>query len=413
MRARGGASERGIFLLFFGIALVGILLVSALAVDMGAAYVTTSSLSKAADAGALAGARYTMMGEAAMRDVIGKVASANFGAAADEAVPSFNVTIWSPATDTTRIRVAGAADSPSFFARMIGVNQIPVTALAEATRYPLDMSLVLDLSQSLVRAEAFDDMQAAAKGFLDYFDDNIDRFGVVTYSTWAVNQMPLQKNFKTPGKAIIDGLAAISDTNIEEGLRVGKAQLDVAAPRTQAMKMVVLFTDGRATAFADTLRMNDGHNPLNYNGIASAYISGNSYRGLFQTSDGRKIKQFNSGVPELYPNNSTVTSVSPKYLPGNLSVNGTNLRSVAAAQAEGWASSIRAAGYTVFAIGLGDPSGQAGDEPDLDFLRRVANENGVVSSSQPQGEMLFAPSGAELQNTFATLADRIITRLTR
>ena len=131
------------------------------------------------------------------------------------------------------------------------------------------------------------------------------------------------------------------------------------------------------------------------------------------TSDGRKIKQFNSGVPELYPNNSTVTSVSPKYLPGNLSVNGTNLRSVAAAQAEGWASSIRAAGYTVFAIGLGDPSGQAGDEPDLDFLRRVANENGVVSGSQPQGEMLFAPSAAELQNTFATLADRIITRLTR
>jgi hypothetical protein len=400
-------------LVFFGIALIGILLVSALAVDMGAAYVSTSSLSKAADAGALAGARYTMMGEAAMRDVIDKVATANYGAAPDDAAPAFQVTIWNPAVDTTRIRVAGAADSPSFFARMIGVNEIPVTALAEATRYPLDMSLVLDLSQSLVRAEAFDDMQTAAKGFLDYFDDNIDRFGVVTYSTWAVNQMPLQKNFKSPGKAIIDGLVAISDTNIEEGLRVGKSQIDAAAPRTQAMKMVVLFTDGRATAFADNLRMNDNHNPLFYDGVVSAYISGNSYRGLFQTSDGKKIKQFNSGVPELYPNSSSVTSVAPKYLPGNLSVNGTNLRSVAAAQAEAWATQIRAAGYTVFSIGLGDPSGQAGDEPDLDFLRRVANENGVVSSTQPQGEMLFAPSAAELQNTFATLADRIITRLTR
>jgi hypothetical protein len=225
--------------------------------------------------------------------------------------------------------------------------------------------------------------------------------------------MPVQKNFKALGKSLVDGLDAISDTNIEEGLRVAKQQLDAAAPRTEALKMVVLFTDGRATAFADNHRMPDAHVPLWYDGVVSGYISGTSYRGLFQSADGQKVRRFNSGVPELYPNNSTITSVKPKYLPGNLTVTGDNLRSVAAAQAEDWANQIRSAGYMVFTIGLGDPNGLAGDEPDLDFLRRLANEHGIVDGDQPQGEMLFAPGPSQLNDVFATLADRIITRLTR
>jgi hypothetical protein len=402
-------------LLLFGFSLLSVLLVASLAVDMGAAYVTSSNLSKAADAGALAGARYTMMGEAAMRDVIQDVAEANFGVDADASMnTSFDIDIWSPAVDTTRVRVAGSTDSPSFFARLFGVEEIPVQALAEATRYPLDMSLVLDLSASLDRADAFDDMQNAAKAFLDYFDDNIDRFGLVTYSTWAEQKMPVQKNFKAAGKTIVDGLSAISDTNIEEGLRLAKVQLDAAAPRTQALKMVVLFTDGRPTATRGNQRMKDGTNPLWYDGIVASYISGSSFRGLFHPTSGLKVRRFTGGVPEFEPNSSTNASPVPKHLTNNAAVNGDNIRALGIVESEEWAAQLRAAGYTVFSIGLGNPNAQyEADTPDLEFLRRLANEDGMVNGDQPQGEMLFAPTPVELTDAFATLADRIITRLTR
>jgi len=407
--------ERGAILLFFGASVLSLFLVAALALDLGAAYVTTTNLSKAVDAGALAGARYTMMGQSAMEEVISQVADANFGTTEDENyVPNFDVTIWSPATDTTRVRVSGSVNAPTYFSKLFGKQDIPVVAEAEATRYPLDMSLVLDLSYSLERNNAFDDMQEAANGFLDFFDDNVDRFGLVTYSTWGAEQMALQKNFKSAGQTIIDNLEAISDTNIEAGLEIAKNQLDVAFPRTEALKMVVLFTDGRPTAFSDNFRMKDGHDPLWYEGAVAGYINGSSYRGLFQTADGYKIDYFSSGNPVLVSNGSGTGSPKPKYLPGGASVNGPNIRQVGADQAEVWANTLRAAGYTVFTIGLGNPDAiYEGDTPDLDFLERLANQDGISSADQPKGEMLFAPTPSELNATFAMLADRIITRLTR
>jgi Mg-chelatase subunit ChlD len=409
-------NQRGAILAMLAASLIFVFLAIGIAVDIGTAYVRTMTLSKAVDAGALAGARYTMRGESEMREIIADVAASNFGVAGEdnEYGANYEISIWHPSTDTTRVRVDGATESPALFSRVIGRDDMAIRVSAEATRYPLDMSLILDLSKSLERNGAFDDMQLAARNFLEYFDDNIDQFGLVTYSTWAAQRMPVQKNFKATGQGIIDGLTPISDTNIEEGLRVGYEQLAAAFPRQEALKIAVLFTDGRATAFAENLQMPSGHNPAWYDGIWATYISGTDYRGTFQKSDGQKIKNWTSGVPVLYPNSSTVASQKPKNLPGGLSVNGTNIRTVAAAQAEDQANTIRNAGYTVFAIGLGNPDAtDPGDVPDLDFLRRVANEDGVVSASQPKGELLFAPSPAELDATFRLLADRIITRLTR
>ena len=53
------------------------------------------------------------------------------------------------------------------------------------------------------------------------------------------------------------------------------------------------------------------------------------------------------------------------------------------------------------------------DQPDLDLLRRIANEDGIVDGSQPVGMMIFAPRPEDLDEVFAQLADRILTRLTR
>jgi hypothetical protein len=101
-------------------------------------------------------------------------------------------------------------------------------------------------------------------------------------------------------------------------------------------------------------------------------------------------------------------------LPGGKTVDGDNIRQMGADQSEEWANTMRSAGYTVFAVALGDPNASNPLEiPDLEFLRRIANDDAIVSSSQPVGKMLFAPTVAELDTVFSRLADRILTRLTQ
>jgi len=494
-----GNSQRGAVLVMFMLAAVVVFAVTGMAVDLGVAYMQRSTLAKAVDAAALAGARATSRGDLAIEDLARKVADANYhimGVASQAA--TYDIAITRPGTDVVRVSVSGTASSKTSFSRILGHDSLAVATTAEATRYPLDMSLVLDLSYSLERNGAFSDMQSAATSFLSEFDQNLDQMGIVTYSTWAEEQMPLQKSFATNGANIISGLSTISDTNIEEGLRVAKRQLDIAGTRSEALKVVVLFTDGRPTAFAGNLWYdglsdtcsdedpyacdpdapgeclsggssasrygsargfsristnrnrslapggdgkpgNDGDGgrgngqdgngdtgepgedadgdgtPECYQGVAAAYVSGNSYRGTFVQTSGAKVVGFSDDASaELAANGSTNLSPRPKKLPDGSPVHGGNIRALAAVQAEAWANAIREADYSIYVIALGNPDAHNEyDQPDLELLRRLANQNGAVNRSQPQGQMIFAPTPEDLETAFSRLADRLKTRLTR
>jgi Flp pilus assembly protein TadG len=409
---REARKQRGAVLVLFALALVALLLGSGLVVDLGSAYVSHANLSKAVDAGALAGARYAGVDEATLRKMIDNIALANYsrGAPID-----YDISIQHPGIDTTKVNVVGTTRYDTMFARLAGIDSLAMRAEAEAIRYPLDMTLILDLSGSLQQNNVFDDMQRAATAFVDNFDENVDQIGLVSYSTWAAEDVKAQKYTKSAIKTEINGFSAISDTNIDEGLRLGKTNLDNAPARANAIKVAILFTDGRPTAFANTIQMPSTHIPKTYNGIVASYTTGGSYRGLFQINDGMKIIKFISGVPQLASNSSTTASTpTPANLPSGKSVTGANIRAEAITEAEYWANEMRASGYLIYTIGLGNPA--ASDpllQPDLDFLRRVANEKGIVSSAQPKGELMFAPSAAELDAMFNKVADRILTRLTR
>jgi len=408
--ARSRKHERGTILVLLALSAVAVFLVLGLSIDIGGAYVQHARLSQAVDAGVLAGARNTAAGDAQITAIALKVAKANY---AGTQPATYTVSITVPAVDTKRVSMTAATTAKGRFGSLIGKSALDLSVDGEATRYPLDMSLVLDLSYSLQRNNAFDDMQAAASAFLDYFDDSVDQVGITTYSTWAEDQLPVQKNFQASGTSLINGLSAISDTNIQEGLRVSKNQLDVAPQRAGALKIVVLFTDGRPTAYRHTFSFTDPDCP-SYDSIAAAYINGESYRGLFRWTDGRKIRYFNAGcTPVTTYNGSYSTSVKPTEVSSN-APDGTYIRTEGALTAEQQATAIRQAGYTVYAVGLGNPNAlYPGDVPDLDFLARVANEDGQSSMSEPRGEVFFAPSPADLDNVFAQLANRLLTRLTR
>ena len=409
---RKPGKQRGAVLVLFSLALVGLLLGSGLVVDLGSAYVSRSNLSKGVDAGALAGARYAGRDEAELKAMIENMALANYsrGAPVD-----YDIKVEHPGIDTTKGTVAGTTRYDTIFARLAGIDSLAMAASAEAIRYPLDMTLILDLSGSLQQNGVFDDMQRAATAFVDHFDEKVDQIGLITYSTWAVEHVKALKNTKSTIKTKINAFSAITDTNIDEGLRLGKTNLDNAAARTNAIKVAVLFTDGRPTAFANTIQMPSTHNPKTYNGIVAAYTTGSSYRGLFQISDGRKITKFVSGAPQLTSNSSTTASTpTPAKLPSGKSVSGANIRAEGITEAEYWATEMRKSGYLIFSIALGNPgSSDPLAQPDLDFLRRVANEKGIVNAAEPKGELMYAPTAAQLDAMFNKVADRILTRLTR
>ncbi len=418
-RRRRRNDEKGAVLFLLCFALVALMLAISIVVDLGIAYVSSANITRAVDAGALAAARYAGADEdnddaAALRALAIDVASNNI---ADNPLPvTFKASVRENGVDTLTVSLWAETKSPTLFSKVIRKDSITVSSVAEATRFPLDMSLVLDLSYSLQRNGVFDDMVSASKRFVSYFNNNLDQLGLVTYSTWASNEIALQKDFKTIITDRIDGLGPISDTNIEEGLRVAKEQLDVAPARANATNVIVLFTDGRPSAFADEFDMSPLDNPHTYEGLIASYINGTSTRGLFQTSDGRKIRYFDgSGQPVLTSNGSGSSSQNmPAILPDGTSVNGPNIRRLGIEQAEAWANTIRDEGYTIYVVALGNPAATIeGDTPDLEFLKRVANEKGVVDKDQPRGAMLFAPTVAQLDDAFSAVADRILTRLTQ
>jgi hypothetical protein len=460
--------QRGIILPLLAGTLAVLMVMTGLAIDLGAAYVVSANLTKASDAAALTAARHTGLGEAGMVSLAEDVGESNLRSPGPGVISvTYNTQITHPEVDTTRVRVSATAQARTFFLRVANRQSLQVERVVEATRFPLDMSLSLDLSRSLERNGGFAPMQAAAKRFLDYFDEDTDAIGLVTWSTVAQQTTPLQKDFKAGAQAAIDTLQPISDTNLSEGLKFAKAQLD-SSVRTNSVKIVVVFTDGRPSAFAGSFKLKagpvtvpmchqaganppswvtvtqdpyaadpadwlgdcppdpDGQETDNacpnatdvppwYQGVVAAYING-GFRGIFRYSDGRKIIGFHPQdcIPNHGDNRAAAASPQPLELPDLTAVSGPNIRAMAARMATTWANTIRAEGYTIFVVALGDPAPSIPeDTPDVDYLRTIANEGGVVDRDAPRGEVLFAPSHADLDEAFSRLADRVLTRITR
>ena len=189
--------------------------------------------------------------------------------------------------------------------------------------------------------------------------------------------------------------------------------------RVKAIKVLVLFTDGRPTAFHDVFDVVKP--PSKYDGVLTVDSAGTAIQGMYDPTNGNMVTGFDSNGKPVETGSSFVRggrssggSSMPLDLPGGLTANGTNALALATSAVEDQANTIRAAGYRIYCIGLGNlDAAEPTDQPDLDLLRRVANVGGMTNPNQPRGDMLFAPSSADLKTVFGQVADRILTRLTR
>jgi Mg-chelatase subunit ChlD len=411
--------ERGATLVFMAVGMTALFLLFAMAIDMGIGWVARSRLNKAADAAALVAVKYASQGNSAMEAAATAIGTANKPGA------TFVTTITAGANDVTVVRVEARSEVPTLFGRIAGVDHFAVASAAEVTRYPLDMSLVLDISSSMARTNSFTSMQSAAKTFLGLFDEERDQVGIVAFATTAFEVMSVQKHFKSLGDSAIDGLNPYPDTNLSHGMQLGHSQLLAAPIRGGggARRIVlVLFTDGRPTAFTGdfaNIQQPDcsDSGPATYTGALSAFIFGYPLRALSEpdsSGNTRRIQCFTGGSPSFVTNPvPPPTSPYPDTLPDGSAPTGDNVRAYARQLLLSESSATRSDHATIYTIGLGDPHPTyIEDTPDEDLLRQVANENGMSDPSQPQGQEFFAPDHDALELMFQQVAARILTRVT-
>jgi Flp pilus assembly protein TadG len=244
-------NEKGVGLVYVTIALSTLLLFTGLATDSGRAYVVKAQLSKAVDGAALAAARMLNSGDPAGE--ARRVFDANFNA-------GFLGTTGAPAmtfdlrTDHERgeniVTVTATVDVPTTLMKVGNFQSVTVSALGEARRRMVDLSLVLDVSSSL--GGRWPAVRDAARVFVESFDAAHDRMALVTYSNGATvrAQMPMNRGFDKLGTAaaIPQNLPGGS-TAMVEGLYRGWDELRTVPNGSQSsLRVLVLFTDGASNS---------------------------------------------------------------------------------------------------------------------------------------------------------------------
>jgi len=286
--------------------------------------------------------------------------------------------------------------------RLFGREWVNVRSTATAVVPPLDLVLVIDQSGSLGTADAWDDLQDAARLFVDYFSDDLDQMALVSFDTRGDTRFPLQAPFRTDVKNRVDVMRSVGWTNTAEGLQLAHTQITGAAVRDRAVKVVVFFTDGRPTAFRGTI---GGQERI----LAVAAGSENVVRGYWDDPDAIPMDRW------LNPADDACRNVvyCEEWVEAGHPPHGVVGRKIARDMGLAAADRIRSEGAYVYTIGLGNPLASELERPDLDYLSALANENGRVNSRQPAGRMYYAPSAEELRAVFRQVASDLVIRLSR
>ncbi len=393
-------SERGSVMVMVTGGLVILLGVAGLALDSGRAFLVKSQLSRAVDAGVLAGGRALRAGESTARSQALAVARAN-GVDAGEGATSVQVGFGVNEEGESTVTVTARRPMPTTLMRLLGRDVVDIASTATATVPPVDLVLVLDQSGSLGMFGAWDDLQRAARGFVTHFSETIDQFGLVSFHTRAAVRLPLQSRFRLETQRIIDDMRSLGWTNTAEGLELAHRQITSERARERAVKVVVFFTDGRPTAFRGTI---GGQDRI----LAVAATSQNVVRGYFDNPDEISMDRWDRPAADACRN---VVNCK-EWTEGGHPPHGRRGREIARQLGLAVADRIRADGVYIYTIALGNPLASSElARPDLDYLSRLANEHGSVNPDQPRGRMYYAPTPEDLDAVFRRVASDLVIRL--
>jgi Flp pilus assembly protein TadG len=398
--AKNRTNERGQILPMFVVLLPILLLFVGLTLDLGIAYVTKTSLSKASDAAALAAMRNFKQGQATATTLARNAFDANYTAfGSNSPAPSVSIVFTTDANNNTVVNVNASATLSTFFLGVLpGFKTLAVSTSAQTTRPKLIMALVLDKSGSMNRNGGATALPPAVINFLTYFDDTTDRVAEVSFSSISAVDVPIRTGFTSPITSAVNSMAFRGTTFTQSGLQSGQTQINSVsvASGENVVKAAIFFTDGWANTIQNNLNC-PAVTLLNVGGCsppeaAVGWCSNYSFMDPV-TGSGR------SCGATTFPSQSAGST-----MPLNIA----NISNDAMYRANQTANTMRAQGILIYSIGLGNKISQQ-------FLQQIANDpaSTTFDSTQPIGEAVFAPTAADLQGVFRDIANKILLRLSQ
>jgi Flp pilus assembly protein TadG len=405
---RDRSSTSGAVLILTVVVFFVLILVVSLVIDGGLIYGKRASISKAVDAAAIAGINNLSQGESVAEHVARDLFAANYKVTSrDDRPPDVDIQFTIDPNGNQKVDITGTAHLRPIFLQVIPEFSVfDVHARAQAQRAKLVMSIVLDRSGSMNTNGGCIGLPPAVDTFVSFFDDNLDRAALVTFASNARLDVPMTRPFQTAIQRAVPRNCSLDYTGFtyfDGGLQIAGQQNAgvVVGPGEQIVKVVVFFTDGLANTFQGTFDCP----PSRVLNITSG-DGGNDVTLLDPVTGVRICGSTNGGSFSCCPNLMTFQSITgaTRYATGPNA--GRDVRLEAKDVARDRARQIRLAGNVVYTIGLGNGL-------DQDFLREIANDpsSPTFDPSQPAGEFAFAPSAADLQAVFQTIARKILVRI--
>lgn len=410
--------------------MVGLLLCSAMAVDVGFAYVTRAKLVKAVDAACLIGMTSLSQGQTTAQTLATNSFTANYAVSPLDSVPPAVNVSFSTSSGQEVVGATGTATIHTIFMGLLpGFQTLTVNATAQALRGTLAMTIVVDRSGSMAGNGGQQAITAAVPTFVNYFNNTVDEVSLVSFASNATTDVAIAHQFQTPITNAINTMSFTGGTFGLGGLVLAKAQEDTVIP-TQGqnlVKVVVYFTDGLVNEIQDTFNCTTqwGATLYNYGG----YDTGSSVD-FFVPSNGTDwggLVAYGNPSKNVPPHQPTppcggVTSFTSQIDGSQKSFTRTNVTADAQYRALQTANALRTdtnPGPTVYIYAIG-----LGTDPSLTFLQEIANDpaSPTYNSSQPTGEAVLAPDcsspnspvcNQELQQVFQTIAAKVLLRLTQ
>jgi Flp pilus assembly protein TadG len=409
--------------MLFVFVILALFLFVGLAVDLGFAYITHAQLAKAVDAAALTGVRNYSPFSSQADDVAKATFYTNYGTSGrDRTAPTPQVVWDTDASGNTRITVSATAIINTYFLRVLPQwKTLSIRTQAQAIRARVLLMLVLDRSGSMGKPPPYGSgggvaLPGAVTAFVNHFDNAHDNIGMCSFGTTNRLDVPVGHPFQ---QKIITAARAMQFppdqwTYADGGLMCAFLQLQASPlfrdPSVQ--KIIVFFTDG----YANTSLTNVFGWPQ-----SPVLISQDDF-GVGCPPGGPCEIDFSDPTTGAVLNNPPTGFTDPATCKLNYSfpsIDGTtkaicvtnkNVWLEGQRVAEKTANLIRQANVTIYSLGLGVP-------PNINaqFLQDLANDptSADYNPNQPAGQALIAPTTAEMQPVFETIASKVALRLTQ
>jgi hypothetical protein len=444
-RLNAATKESGQVLVMFALLIPLFLLFTGFAVDFGFGFLAKAELAKGCDAANLETMLNLGQGSSAATAIGQSVFASNYvGDPLFKTLPTASIAIGADANGNPICNCTANAIIPTHFIKLMGLSTLNIGDNSQATRPPVILSMVLDRTGSMKSDGGSTALPGAVNDFSAYFIEGTDQLGEVSFAWSATDDVPIGTTFKAPINTSLNAMNFADGTYSMDGLQHGFNQVTgVASPPVNSVKVVVFFTDGWNNTIqaylpsptaankvmvefggdaATSGGVNEGNSLVFLDPKNFGWNSGNGFYGSSSASPTTTVTCQNGNGTRTYPtdNNDNLANCNGAntFVPiggsndplgtSAVPLNRINITQDAEYSTYQLAEQMRAQGITVYSIGLGS-------DIDQSYLQEIANDpaGSQYKSSEPAGLAVFAPTGADLNAAFQTVASKILLRLTQ